>query len=188
MAVCIEKGSVVRDIREHLLTHGSRNWGPLRAKHFAVSEPTFWRWIRQVKAEVRGAQLWVPARRDAVENTHAAALDRASDLNGADLPSVPASTSRVDYAAVLRRQFDDVRALRASALNLDGTVKNPVALDRSIGIGIRLLSKAMKLERQIGAVQQMRRLSDAVLAEVGQASPDIQRRVIDRLSRLQQAG
>ena len=181
--ICVEKGKALDDIRGHLLVHGSQCWRGVRANYPAVTEASWWRWVREVKEQLKSQQLWMPAARGRARNAIGCEPGGSSAAIGV-APYGDGPGSRIDYSAALRGQFADVRAMRERSLNADGSIRDVHLFGRSISMNMRILNRAVKLEREIRQVEGLRRLSDSILAEVALADPALQRRVVDRLTML----
>jgi hypothetical protein len=175
---CFDKYQVLDAMREHIAKFGSRDWRRLRTRFPHVSEPTWWRWVREAKTSI-GFQHC------AQQNDLSADPPLPPESGGSgEVPaelSRPASAVPFDYMALHRQQLADAQMLRSHSLNSDGTIRNPTTFDRSIGLRIKLLARAFKFEQQIFDLRQSQKFFAAVVTEIGKASPELQKKVIDRL-------
>jgi hypothetical protein len=100
------------------------------------------------------------------------------ELAVADTDPVP---RRFDYLANFRQLFADATALRAYALNADSSIKFPVIFDRALRVRLKLISRAVRLTRQIYEGRNVQIFMDALVNEIALESPELQRRLIARL-------
>jgi len=176
--VHINKQRALTDIRLHLRLSGSTKWASLRNTYAAVSEATWWRWVRRAKAQI-GSQGLRAKIKQGIGSIDGTLGDRPGGI-------VYGGLGRLDYLGSLHQQFADAEKLRLRALNADGSVRDPNGLDRAIRVRLKLLSRSVKLEARIYAVKQVQKFYDALLAEIAQESPDLQRRIANRLTVLLQ--
>jgi hypothetical protein len=95
-----------------------------------------------------------------------------------------AALGGLDYLAALRILYHDANMLRAHALNVDQSVRNPAVLDRSIRTRLKLLSQAVRLERQIQDLVCVQNFFDAIVDEIAAEAPMAAHRIIGRLRNL----
>jgi hypothetical protein len=176
--ICVEKNSALEDISQHFAVHGPKKWKGVRTRYPTISESSFWRLVREAKAQCGERELANAVGRNLTEYALAEtgdALDPKPTRGGCD------------YLAQLRGLYRDANRLRAHALNADESVRNPAALDRSIKIRLKLLSKGVRLEQQIRELVRMQNFFDAVIDEIAAEAPGTARRVVDRLRGLNQS-
>ena len=174
--MCPEKYVAIADIRRHLTTVGSKNWRVVRARYPRISSASFFRYIREAKAnEFIDENALVLSHRPSIPDRHQLI---SSELAVANTDPVP---HRLDYLTNLRELFADASALRAYALNDDLTVKFPLIFDRALRIRLKLILQAVRLTRQIYDGRNVQKFMDALVDEVALESPELQRRVIGRL-------
>jgi hypothetical protein len=162
----IEKSQGLADIRSHLQVHGSRKWGVLRKKYVTVSEPTWWRWVREAKSQI---------------GTHCLAHSARQDLGKTRSASTEDDPQASDFLSAYIGLWADASKLRTYALHIDGRVRNPAVLGRAIRIRLKLLSQGLELERQIFSGRAQRAFYDALVEEIATESPALQKRIISRL-------
>jgi hypothetical protein len=160
-----ERSRAHADIQSHLELNGSRKWSCLRKQYETVSEPTWWRWVREAKAHV-GAQNLVPG-----EEAQAKRVPSQANFG------VP----RFDFLAAFHSLFADAMALRAHALDRDGRVRKPDVFDRAMKMRLKLIGQGVKLTQQILDARAQQTFYDALIGEIAAESPEVQRRLITRL-------
>jgi hypothetical protein len=163
-----EKSQGLADIRSHLKLNGSRKWGALRKQYDMVSEPTWWRWVREAKSQI-GTNFFADSVRQNLGKS-------CSDSPGGD-------PQESDFLSAYIGLWSDASRLRTHALHVDGRVRNPAVLDRAIRIRLKLLRQGLELERQIFSARAQRAFYDALVEEIATESPALQRRIISRLRR-----
>jgi hypothetical protein len=160
------KSQALAEIRTHLEQNGPRDWDPLRHRMNFVGQATFWRWVRQVKAQIPSDLIATSAR-------HWVG-DRASTSRGAG--------RRFDFLGAYHGLWADATRLRMHALHNDGkTVRDPAILDRSIRVRLRLIEQALQLEAEISSAAAQKNFYDGLVAEVGAESPALRERILHRL-------
>jgi hypothetical protein len=181
-----DKFALVEDVKKHIAAVGSKCWGVVRTRHEGVSTSTFWRAVRAAKAELAAEDMRTVSEQG-VRNprSHRDREDGSGDVAAADAPVVPL---RVDYLEAYRQLFADVRALRQSALNANGSVRSPATFDRSIKTRLTLIARSVKLMNQIYCLRSVRMFFDALILEIELESPDLQRRFLARLQQLSDRG
>ncbi len=175
-----DRAQLRADIRAHLLANGSRNWRLLRYRYSAVPPTTWWRLIAREKARI-GTQHLVSSDEKIVT---ARALSAAEgELKGIGASTLPAGVpgGRFDFLASFHNLFADATKLRAHALRADGSVRNPILLDRAVKLRLKLIRQGLELERQIYSANAQRAFYDALVAEIAAESAEVQRRLITRL-------
>ena len=169
------------DIRRHLVATGSKHWRQVRERHRG-SEATFWRAVREVKAEAANSNI------RAVVCAHTAVVRAAplSPLPECLPPAAMGSEARPKHFGYMRAYmelFADVDALRACALTADGVIKKPAVFDRALRTRLKVLVAALRYERQVYDLRRVQSFVDALMEEIAIESPDLQRRLVARLRR-----
>jgi len=172
--ICAEKSVALQHISRHLVAHGSKKWKGVRANFPTISESSFWRFVREAKAQMGEQNL-----ADTMEKSLSACelVDRSEAIGSS------AALGGPDYLAALRSLYRDTMMLRTHALNADQSVRNPAVLDRSIRTRLKLLAQAVRLERQIQDLV-CQNFFNAVVDEVAAEAPGAAHRIIERLRRL----
>ena len=153
----------------------------IREKYPDVSKPTWYRWLREVRAHPLDA-----------------AIDKARKLAEKRLPAVPSpqylaekpheSRKNIDMLTRLEALYADAELLRAHAVMTDKNgndiVRNPMFFSQSIRLRSDLLDNALRALAQVWDLSRMQRLHDLILTEIGKADPDTQRRITAALKEL----
>jgi hypothetical protein len=147
-----------------------------------VSSATFWRAVRQAKSDLAAEDMRLVCQGIQTRSVFVGRDPLAGDPVVADDRGVP---PRIDFLAAYRQLFADTVALRAYALNPDGTVKRPLILDRAIKTRLTVISRSVKLLRQVYEVRNVQIFMDALVEEIALESPDLQRRILARLRSIQ---
>jgi hypothetical protein len=184
--ICAGKFAVVEDAKKHIADVGSKCWGVVRTRHAGVSTSTFWRAVRAAKAELAAEDMRTVSEQVIRNPRPSCDREEASgDVAAADAHAIPL---RIDYLEAYRQLFADVRALRQSALNADGSVGSPAIFDRSIKTRLALIARSVKLMNQIYCLRSVRMFFDAFILEIQVESPDLNRRLLARLQQLSSRG
>lgn len=189
---------------------GSTNWKDLMEKFPEVHEQTKWRWLRQAKeADVSKPQL-VNAKAKLVQKIKKiGGTDRQREAEEAGvekiarhLPAAPspnyiartgeAGMANLDFVAEIHALYADAQKLRAYAMktkvDADGEVteviNNPAAFDKSILRRASLIETAIKTVQEVWDLRQMQNFYQIVIEEIGEESPECQRRIMERLAAL----
>jgi hypothetical protein len=176
----VNKDEILNEIREHLLTHGSRNWGQLRERYAGMSEPTFWRRVREAKALMRGQQLAIPQSRNVV-------FVEGPKAYGPPAPGVVAANvlaggvRDVDHVVLYQGLYDEAEKLRFYALHPDGSIRYPNAFERAVKLKARLTMQGAQVISQMYGIKSSLAFYDALVAECALEVPDIRKRLMDRL-------
>jgi hypothetical protein len=179
----IDRNMALEAIQNHLAAHGARRWSVLLKRFPGVSQSSFWRWVKLAKAQRGQAQL-IACNEWAVSHL----AERTGDDYGDGGAIERTHRGPNAYALSYRQLYADAMRLRSHALRPDGSVRYSLALDRSVRTRLKLLLQGVRLEREMLALAEPKRFFEAVLAEVAQESPDLQRRIADRLRWLQEDG
>lgn len=175
-------------IAVHLATVG-KDWEPLRAKFPEVSRATFFRLV----ARVRGAP---PAKR-----VLPGAVRKAKALANAHLPA-PVSpdylakggskaVANIDFLTRFEGLWRDAEMLRAWATKTTGegadaveSVKVPMIFADSVRLRQGTLESMLKAMAEVYDLERQQSFYNAILAAIQQVSPEVARRVLVELERL----
>ena len=202
------KASFKSAVANHLATVGSNNWTAVLQAFPEVGEATKWRWIREAKsADVPKPQLinakakLVQKVRKIAKNDRAIEADEhgvghiAKHIPAAPSPQYIAKTGEqglatIDFVAEIYSLYRDAQMLRAFGITQvvaeDGTVtekiKNPAAFDKSIVRRADLLETAIKAVQEVWDLRTMQNFYETIIDEIGIESPEVQRRIMERLA------
>jgi len=185
------KASAVEAISSHLRDCGPVEWERVASKFPDVPKATLWRWIKEVRAKASDSpsrqklQAAKKKIRDVVDEVRTA---------GGSLPAMPspayiaaAGAEGLDtlrYMGCIHQLYEDALLLRAYALNADGKIRIPAFFERSIRLRRDILQTGLDAQQEVYDLQKMQEMQNAIIEAVGEASPEIQKKVIDRLRRL----
>lgn len=197
--------------QRHMSTVGSTNWRDLLAHFPDVAEPTKWRWIRQAKeADVSRPEL-INAKAKIVQKVKkAGGTDRQREARAnktediaRHLPAAPspayiartgeAGLQNLDFVAEIHALYADAQKLRAYAMKVRAdpetgemieAINNPAAFDKSIVRRAALLETAIKAVQEVWDLRTMQAFYETVVEEIGKESPEVQRRIMERLAEL----
>lgn len=211
MAEHPDKAAFKAAVTAHMQTVGSNNWKVVLDQWPHVPDPTKWRWIRQVKeADVPRPEL-INARAKLVQRVKKLPPDartiEASE-NGTThiakhLPASPspnyiarngeAGLQTLDFVAEIHALYGDATKLRNYALSVSTDeatgekvekIKNPAAFDKSIVRRANLLETAIKAVQEVWDLRTMQAFYETIIEEIGRESPEVQRRIMQRLADL----
>lgn len=190
---------------------GSTNWKDLMEKFPEVHDQTKWRWLRQAKeADVSKPQLINAKARlvQRVKKIGGTDRQREAEADGTEriakhLPAAPspnyiartgeAGLGNLDFVAEIHALYADAQMLRAFAMatRTDAetgeqveVIKNPNAFDKSILRRAGLLETAIKAVQEVWDLRQMQNFYQTIIEEIGEESPECQRRILERLAAL----
>lgn len=202
------KDSFMKAVAAHLATVGSNNWTPILETHPEISVPTKWRLIRDAKAADVPRPELINARAKLVQKVKKLPKDarrEEAEENGTQhiakqLPAAPsphyiaksgeAGLQALDFVAEIYALYRDANMLRAFAITNvtaeDGTtiekIKNPAAFDKSIVRRADLLETAIKAVQEIWDLRTMQNFYETIIEEIGRESPEVQKRIMERLA------
>ena len=190
----MDKKQAIADIEAHLATNGPTNYAPLRERYSHLPEPTFWRYVKEAKQKPPTPALILQARERLAER---AATMKNTEVLGTVAANLPAAPSP-DYIAKTGAQgesnlnllekfhtlYADAMLLRDFATNQDGGVKNPMVFAGSISLRHQLLATALKATEAVYDYRRIAGFWNAVLEEIAAADPEIAKRIMERLHRL----
>lgn len=205
------KAEFVAAAQRHMASVGSTNWKDLLAQFPDVPEPTKWRWIRLAKeADVSRPEL-INAKAKIVQKVKkAGGTDRQREARAnktediaRHLPAAPspayiartgeAGLQNLDFVAEIHALYADAQKLRAYAMKtrvdpetgeMVEAINNPAAFDKSIVRRASLLETAIKAVQEVWDLRTMQHFYETVIEEIGKESPEVQRRIMERLAEL----
>lgn len=193
-----------------MATVGSTNWKDLFARFPDVHEQNMWRWIRALKqADVSKPQL-INAKAKLVQKIKKiGGTDRQREAEDAGvekiarhLPAAPspnyiartgeAGMANLDFVAEIHALYADAQKLRAYAMKtkvdangeVTEVINNPAAFDKSILRRASLIETAIKTVQEVWDLRQMQNFYQIIIEEIGEESPECQRRIMERLAAL----
>jgi hypothetical protein len=206
-----QKSAFLAAVAQHLSTVGANNWKVVLDQFPDVAEPTKWRWIKQAKeadvprpelinAKAKLVQKVKKLPKDArrVEAEENGTTKVAKHLPAAPSPSYIARTGEsglqnLDFVAEIHALYADAQKLRAYAMKtrpdpetgaLVEQINNPAAFDKSIVRRASLLETAIKAVQEVWDLRTMQNFYETIIDEIGQESPECQRRIMERLADL----
>lgn len=196
---------------QHLSTVGSNNWNVVLHQFPGIPDPTKWRWIRMAKeADVPRPELVnakariiqrvkkLPKNARAVEAEENGTQRIAKQLPAAPSPAYIARSGEnglqnLDFVAEIHSLYRDASMLRAYAMKTRTdpetgeqveVINNPAAFDKSIVRRADLLETAIKAVQEVWDLRTMQNFYETIIAEIGEESPECQRRIMTRLADL----
>lgn len=160
-----------------------------------IEKTTVWSWCRQRQAGMPSKLDMSRAARAIQERAEAGVIDH--------LPAVPAPSAlardetrlrRLDFAVEIPKLYADAEMLRAfSVKEMEGEdgapvekIKNPVAFEKSIKARASLIETSLKVLAEVWDMRAMMQFNELIVEEIGNESPECQRRILQRLALLNQ--
>jgi hypothetical protein len=172
-----DKSEAARDVRQHILLVGSRKWRPVREKHSAISEPSWWRLVRAVRQDMARV---VPIHSRRTKGS--VAINPPSGLGNCHSgDNLAGELTQLQLLDGLRH---DAMAMREAAYNQDGTIRDAAILERSVRLRCHVISRAVKLKSK--AYENLRAgiFFEAVIEVIREEAPDVSDRIVGRLRAL----
>jgi hypothetical protein len=189
-----DRNEAIADIEAHLAKHGPTNYAPLRERYSHVPEPTFWRWVKAAKQKPPTPALILQAREKLAERAATMTHDEVVATAAANLPAAPSpdfiaksgerGQANLNLLERFHELYADAMLLRAFAMNQAGGVKNPMVLAGSISLRNNLLNTALKATEAVYDFRRIQAFWDSVMEEIAAADPEIAKRIMERLHRL----
>lgn len=205
------KQAFIADVQKHLATVGSNNWSVVLDAHPDIAVATKWRWIREAKqADVTKPQL-INAKAKLVQKIKKAGgtdRQREAQADGTEriakhLPAAPSPNyiartgenglQNLDFVAEIHALYADATMLRTYAMKTRTdaetgeqveVINNPNAFDKSILRRASLLETAIKAVQEVWDLRTMQNFYQTIIEEIGEESPECQRRIMERLAAL----
>lgn len=207
----VKKAAFMADVARHLATVGSNNWTAVLEAHPDIGIATKWRLIREAKgADVPRPEL-ISAKAKLVQKVKKLPADarrQEAEANGTQpiakhLPAAPspqfvakngeAGLQSIDFVAEIHALYRDASMLRAFGISqvtdpetgeVTERIKNPAAFDKSIVRRADLLDTAIKAVQEVWDLRTMQNFYETIIEEIGKESPEVQRRIMERLADL----
>lgn len=185
------KATAVEAINSHLRDCGPVEWERVASKFPDVPKATLWRWIKELRDKASDSpsrqKLQAASKkvRKVVEDVRAV---------GGMLPAAPSPSylaekgaegeANMNFLGRLNQLYEEGEKLRDFACNSDGKIRIPLFYQSSINIRRNLLQTSLDVMQQVYDLRRMEAFYEAVTEEVGSVSPEAQRKIMDRLRRL----
>jgi hypothetical protein len=185
------KDEAIEAIKAHLRDVGSKEWEPLESRFSDVPKATFWRWIK----DVRDKQSDSPSRQklQAANKKIKKVVEDVREVGGM-LPATPSPAylsskgaegeASMNFLGRLNLLYAEAEKLRDYSLNSEGGIRMPMYFHNSIKLRRDILQTGLSTLQEIYDLRKVQEIHDAILEAIGEVSPDVQRKVIDRLRRL----
>ena len=104
-----------------------------------------------------------------------------------------AGMANLDFVAEIHKLYADATLLRTYAMKMrtdpatgevTESINNPAAFDKSILRRASLIETAIKTVQEVWDLRQMQNFYQIVIEEIGEESPECQRRIMERLAAL----
>lgn len=183
------RDEAISTIRRLCTEHGLKEGCRLARKQFAdVPDGTWGRWRVNALGPAPDREEMEGEARAAVAAEVRENIPAVTKLVSADAEAVPAARRALDFWRMLNELDDDARLLRDYAVTTapDGTrkVRVPFALRDAHRMRTDLVRLALQHAEVAWSTERARQFHDAIIAAIGEVSPDLQRAVLERLRRL----
>ena len=202
--------SVLNAIEIHLRVVGPLEWDRIK-KRFprvfppgAAGERKLYRWIKNVRER---SGLGDEATRDGKALVkRRGAVNDAREALAKDIPTAPppaylegggrdrryprARADRIDFLGSVNQLHRDALKLRAYSVKEDPNaedgeaIKNPGLFDISIKRRLDVINSAVAIQREVWDLQKMEEFYNAIIDEIGEVAPEVQRQIMERLAAL----
>lgn len=199
------------EIHEHLRVHGSRNWKGIIQKYveLGVSDATMWQWIRRAKQIDASKPALVAAKARIAEalaeepalpltpEQAAVAAEAGRQLPVAPSPAYIAKSGEhgmrnFDMIRELEAIYSDALALRTYAIKVEQDaegqpvekIRNAMVFERQMLRRLNVLDTTLKAMGEVWNLRQMQDFYEVVVQEIARESPETARRIMTRLSEL----
>lgn len=209
-----QKTKFTAALHAHMAKHGAKDWKLLLQQFPEVHEQTMWRWIRAGRKEVPPEANLSDARTKLAEAVRKfPTTTRAQRMAKEKLPEaeeivdhLPAAPSpsyiakagddglrTLDFVAEIQSLYRDATMLRTYAVRdrvdpdtgeVREVINNPAAFDKSIARRADLLETAIRAVQEVWDLRTMQRFYETIIEEIGFESPDCQKRILERLAKL----
>ncbi|KWA45810.1 hypothetical protein WL27_05370 [Burkholderia multivorans] len=184
-----QRDDAIAAIRELAAQHGATE-GVRRARERFPDVPrgTWGRWRAEALGPAPDREQLEREARAAVAAEVRENIPAVTELVSADAEAMPAARRALDFWRMLDELDEDARLLREFAVTTgpDGKrkVKVPFALRDAHRMRCDLIRLALQHAEAAHGVERTARLHEAIIAEIQAESPEMAKRVIDRLRRL----
>lgn len=199
-----QKPAVMLAIHEHLNIHGPSNWGPVKERFPDVSAATFWRWVKEAKAEIessasRHGTAAIKLAQKRIRTMVDVSPERTDKQIKAQLPVAPSpaviasmpgelATEVFDFMAYFNRMADRIELVARSAegVDQDGKPKarNPMLLLAAARAQATVLQTYLQSQALIWDYEKLSRQNELVMQEIAKLDPDSKKALLVRLREL----
>lgn len=180
-----KKDTAIQEIREAVKTHGEAvGLKLMRERYSDVPRSTWKRWLDE---------LALSPKEVAVREAKGVAAHLPAAPSPAYIAEKPVEARRnIDFMTRLEDLYADAEMLRAYAVtkgyDVEGNeitkIKVPTYFAQSIKLRSDLLDNAVRTIQQVYDLKRQQAFYDAILDEIAAESPDVARRITERLARL----
>lgn len=183
------RDEAVRTIRELTQKHGVAEGVRLAREQFSDVPPGSWgRWRAQAVGSVREQHKIDDEAVDALASDLLHQIPPPEELVCKVEDAVPATRRALDFWKMLAELDEDAQLMRNFAVKVDADGNRRVRVPRALHDAHRMRCDLIRMALQHSAtawsVERMRGFYDVIIAEIGAESPDMQRRVLGRLRKL----
>lgn len=185
------KDEAIEAIKAHLRDVGSKEWDTLERQFADVPKATFWRWIKDVKDKLSDSPS--PQKLQAASKKVRKIVEDLKEVGGM-LPATPSpaylaakgaeAEASMDFLGRLNLLYAEAEMLRDYSLNSEGGIRMPMYFHYSIKQRCNILQMGLSILQEVYDLRKVQEIHDAILEAVGKVSPEVQRKVIDRLRKL----
>jgi hypothetical protein len=179
--------AVMDAIRAHRAEFGDKNWSRVIDQFPTVSDGTFWRCVRAVRAE---SKLEPEVLAGAIQKAKRAPspYQPAPVSPGYFVRGRVEAVRNVDFLCTVASLHRDIDMIRdwSRTVDDDGNerIKNPNFFVQSVKLRMELQRVQVATAEKVYEMQQSREYWDTVIEEIGHESKKCQRRIVQRIAAL----
>ena len=185
------KAAAIEAINAHLKKHGPVDWERVESKFPDVPKATLWRWIKELRDKASDS----PSRQklQAASKKVRKVVEDIKEIGGL-LPAIPSpaymaakgaeAEASMNFMGRVNELYSDAVMLRAYSLNAEGKIKMPMFFSQSIKLRRDILQTGITTLQEIYDIRMVQGLHDAILEAIGEEAPEVQRKVMERLHKL----
>lgn len=177
--------------------HDQTKWRWIRLARTEPPPPSLMHDARErLAASVKKFPTTTRAQRMAKERLDQGAEEIVDHLPAAPSPAYIAKTGdkglrTIDFVAEIQTLYRDATMLRAYAVKervdpvtgeMVEVINNPAAFDKSIARRADLLETAIRAVQEVWDLRTMQNFYETIIEEIGKESPEVQRRILERLA------
>ncbi|MCL2307086.1 MAG: hypothetical protein FWC38_02395 [Proteobacteria bacterium] len=176
-------------IREHLAEYGSCKWGLIRPRFQDVPDATWWNWVRIAKDKNAVNSLLNVAKKAAKKTTRKKKAPpvivpqntKASPITPDTLIENLQRARNVDILNEIQQALLGCEKLERFASHESGEIKLHKAYQSAQMLRLRAVDVYIAAFRAVWDIQRIQLLHNLVVEAVGSASPEMARRIMERL-------